>query len=444
MRLLYIHFFFLPYVIIIVGLFDVTVGSTAVVSSTKMMLSRMQRNSSVIRDTSDQSALLKMLEESCPDMTRDVVHTKFTFTRYHDNPIFRFYRSFPAFFYLQYKVHMDKLDSLLQNISLYKGYVVGDAHPENFGMIMDAEDKLRFTLNDVDDFGRGYLAADVMRFLVGCTLSTPQVNLPSILASYLKGVTGAIMPDTSFVIGLHKKAKRYIRKGLPLPDLSMIDHSAGGVRIRRTEEVTNCENHSAIPEVLMKMRQLYGFQEDDKYDIACTDNVEGGSGGRARYIVVMAPKDKKDNKYICLIEFKQIGTSSVFPLFAQQDQPAVQIARALKVVLKSGFHPWFKADHIGGTPFLLRPLFASHFGVKVAKLDISEIAEAVHQEAYELGLIHKYLTSSNDASIMGTHSWSSLVSGVQAKHWKEAVDLLSETLTSMWIQLDKIISTRSD
>ncbi len=71
-----------------------------------------------------------------------------------------------------------------------RGWCAGDAHPENFGALLQKDGSAVFSINDMDDAGPCPLWADALRFFTAVTLHDGRIDLDPLLNAYRDGVTG--------------------------------------------------------------------------------------------------------------------------------------------------------------------------------------------------------------------------------------------------------------
>ena len=82
---------------------------------------------------------------------------------------FHFTRSFVDYYYAIIAKNTAQLN-IAKAASSFTGWCVGDAHPENFGILLQNNSKSLFSMNDMDDFGPCPLAYDFLRLLVSSRL----------------------------------------------------------------------------------------------------------------------------------------------------------------------------------------------------------------------------------------------------------------------------------
>lgn len=73
---------------------------------------------------------------------------------------------------------------------LTEGFLVGDAHPENFNVLPvgPSPQQLKFVLSDLDDIGQGPFAFDFLRFVAAVKAINDNVSVKELLEAYVAGV----------------------------------------------------------------------------------------------------------------------------------------------------------------------------------------------------------------------------------------------------------------
>ncbi|MBF0622723.1 MAG: DUF2252 family protein [Magnetococcales bacterium] len=125
-------------------------------------------------------------------------------TKKDDNDVetpsaFKFFRAFVPYFYDLLRREKPNLGGL-GAIDTARGWVVGDAHVENFGVIYSPDtpgvEKYQFTMNDSDDGGPGFFYADILRFVTSVilndewSLTVSNDDLEQVIERYVRGLNG--------------------------------------------------------------------------------------------------------------------------------------------------------------------------------------------------------------------------------------------------------------
>ncbi|NJM09996.1 MAG: DUF2252 family protein [Bdellovibrionaceae bacterium] len=88
-----------------------------------------------------------------------------------------------------------KVEEPLKPYLQYEGWVLGDPHPENFGVLYSAEGRV-LAPNDFDDGGEGPFALDLLRYL-STTHGHSSFMLNNLIDSYVNGLCGSppLLPE---------------------------------------------------------------------------------------------------------------------------------------------------------------------------------------------------------------------------------------------------------
>jgi uncharacterized protein (DUF2252 family) len=102
---------------------------------------------------------------------------------------FKFLRTYVDYYYLLTKANRAVLPSLDVNWKT-AAWCVGDAHPENFGFLIQNDGSSIFTMNDVDDSGPCPAVLDLFRLMVSARLYEKNIKLGRLTEAYLTGLQG--------------------------------------------------------------------------------------------------------------------------------------------------------------------------------------------------------------------------------------------------------------
>jgi hypothetical protein len=381
--------------------------------------------------------LLELLRELSPDITVPQIRTKLDCTLEVPDSLFRFLRAFVAYYHYQYCNNRTTFASILgEKYHAIEGYCVGDAHPENFGILVNSTNEIHFSMNDLDDSGRGYIAADALRFFTACMIGVSSVDLSAVVEAYTAGVLGGSAPECKAVQKMLKDAAKEFENGAPLPKLKKIELSKKKGHIKGLVADPNIPALSADEKTQFEQAFVAaycpsrGLDKDDVFDAVAEERLQGGSGGLLRFLTVGRAKGKENEEDIMLIEFKQIARPGIFP-YHLEDRPAnLRLAQTMSYEVAGGYHPWYKvrmpsATDIGflAVPYLMRPRFDALEGIDLTKVEASDLASIVMFEAFTLGCIHRNsdmmdAPASNDA-------WIDAVSNISTASWIAAATVMT-------------------
>src|SRR6266446_691873 len=120
---------------------------------------------------------------------------------------FHFLRSFVDYFYLLVKANMATF-TIVPSTASMSGWCVGDAHPENFGVVLLQDGQPLFTMNDMDDAGPCPVVLDLLRLMVSSRLYDPDTKVDHMREAYTQGLRHMPYVVPSAVYDLLKKATK--------------------------------------------------------------------------------------------------------------------------------------------------------------------------------------------------------------------------------------------
>ncbi len=296
------------------------------------------------------------------------------------NNTFKFTRSFVDYYYGLIFHNTDKLN-LAHQASSFSGWCVGDAHPENFGILIQKNNSPLFSMNDMDDFGPCPLAYDFLRLLVTSRLYAPDIEIEQIKNSYMAGLAQANLPAPQLIKELASEAMKLGE--------SIDPKKVEGNKFIRKSGMTEVptETYKIITNDLGNLFTHTDFQSFDLkvLDIIATSKVGGGSGGLSRFEVLCL----QNNKDLVHLELKELTIPAIYPVVTtpmptQNDR----ITKALTIEQGPQASPYYKVYLINGKMMLLRPKFAGNVGINLSDANLEENKAIINFEAFILGHIH--------------------------------------------------------
>lgn len=320
---------------------------------------------------------------------------------------FQFLRSYVDYFYLVLKANQSNLPTVtsLQNVA---GWCVGDAHPENFGALIQHEGRAIFTMNDMDDSGPCPIGLDLVRLMVSSRLYKSETNIDELMNAYLKGLAGETFEAPSAIFEILKKSQK---KGTA-PSSKKID----GRRLVRDDsmvEVTTAE--LAQIKTSLQILKTALSPQTKILDVVATSKMGGGSGGLLRYEVLL-----DNGKDLLHLEMKEQVTPAIYPVAVGPiPETSQRIAKTIKIGQSNHPSLFYGVVQINGRDMMIRPRFDGNIGVNLKKQSDSENQEIIRYEAYTLGLIHA-------RSIADVNSWIQQLQSLKMKNLKNDICLISE------------------
>jgi uncharacterized protein (DUF2252 family) len=189
---------------------------------------------------------------------------------------FHFLRAFVPYFYLEFEANHASLP-VLTSLTDVTGWCAGDAHPENFGALLQENGKSLFGVNDMDDAGPCPVILDLARLMVSSRLYNDSIDLSDMIKAYRHGLENK---SEDMPVEISQMLKDSEKKGED-PKKSKVDHKSL-VRDSKANEVTSkiaSEISTAISGRLPRQSTILDMME--------TSKVGGGSGGLRRYEVLI-------------------------------------------------------------------------------------------------------------------------------------------------------------
>lgn len=288
---------------------------------------------------------------------------------------FLFFRAYVDYYYLLVQANKNALPSLSATGNM-RGWCVGDAHAENFGVLLRSSTDAVFTMNDMDDSGPCPVVLDIFRLMGGARLSGSEIRSASLLAAYAAGLKGETYAEPAAVAGMMKKS---LKKGLE-PDPKKIN-AGNFVRTAATREVSAAERVQLAGAVFALGNALKPGAV--VADAMATSKAGGGSGGLLRYEVLV-----NNGGALLHLEFKELAAPAIYPVAGPLPPQSERVSQTLLLTQGAGASALYKVVSLGGRQMLARPRFDGNTGVKLAKLEPTEAEAVILYEAYTLGRIH--------------------------------------------------------
>lgn len=329
---------------------------------------------------------------------------------------FHFLRSFVDYFYLVIKNNPNALPSI-NSLSNTNGWAVGDAHAENFGVLLKQNNDMVFTHNDMDDSGPAPVIYDIYRLMVSSKLYDQNIDLNKMMSAYLNGLNNRSYSVPGTIQDMLAKASA---AGTHPSKKKVQDNKI--VRDQTMEEV-DADTLATLKGVVSSLKN-YLNPKANLIDTVKTAKVGGGSGGLNRYELLI------DNGGSLLdLELKTEVTPSIYPV-ASAAIPEASTRIATTVLYDQGNNPspFYQTYHVGNADMLLRPRFAGNVGVNLDKQSPGENEEIIYYESYTLGQVHARSVNNLSNYIRSLSQLN--MSGVQADV-QSMVDLFNYKYSSL-------------
>lgn len=276
----------------------------------------------------------------------------------------------PAFYWRWAQAAMP-LTPAVSELTSESGWCVGDAHPENFGALLNDQGKAFFLVNDLDDAGVCPLVEDFYKFLLSAKYLNSSMSLASLWQSYLNGLQGMDLNPPTWVNQLLTEAQG---QGL------LLDSFSSGKQNCTRQEFRDLE-------ILLSQKFNDRFSISDCWQVT---KVGGGSGGLQRYRLeirgVRTPPAS--------LELKRQIRPGVFPVSAKLMPTEERLQQAYHWEWGQTLSLWSGMVSYGNFDFLIRPRYAGNISVVWDDVSSSKDRfELLNYEFWILGQIHRKTAS---------------------------------------------------
>ena len=321
---------------------------------------------------------------------------------------FKFLRSFVPYYYSLVSKNQPALPSSLNQTLNETGWCFGDAHPENFGALLQSSGKSVFSINDVDDAGPCPLVLDLLRFVVASRLASPQIDLKDLLNHYNDGLDGKdehLSRGSQGLIDDSQNGGTKISKKLLSPDGQSLVRGEGFQSLA-------AKDFTELKSLFIKIR---GGQSQ-VLDAMWMLRMEGGSGGLRSFVVLLNSLGD-DLKYPQVVELKEIRRPGIFPVASGSipvDSP--RYMATLKLTQNNPAATYQVVTFLKKS-FWVRPKWKGAQGVSLADLPADSLDAVIKDEAGVLGSLHR-------KSAKNQKAFAQAVNAVSTSDW----DLASNTI----------------
>ena len=352
-----------------------------------------------------------------PELSEDAFLRK---VRKASSPL-KFFRAFPPLYYRLFDLKKDSLPSQIKKATAYPGWCAGDAHPENFGVLVGEGHHAQFALIDLDDSGPCTIVADLLRFLVAAKQSLPESpdgrdTLGRLLDAYFDGVEGRVKLSAPV-----KKILSDAEQKLEFNEELRVYED----QLELTASVSLKEKQSLIK----LLSSIYG--PVSQFEATRYAKNSGGSAGVLRYRVRFKTKSE-----IIVLELKTVGRPAVF--FEREGgsapssdptmvDPIQRVRQALAFTAPEGRSKHFQVKQLEKIPMLISPRYR---GIRSIELERDsdgfgrDALRILRDEAAVLGSLHsrsRHRTSEylRDLRQVTPEQWES----AEAALWNSVVEI---------------------
>jgi len=334
----------------------------------------------------------------------------------------KFMRSFIPYYY----AHVYDLTDFLpvhKKLKNFKGMLVGDAHVENFGFLINNKSQSVFSLNDFDDVITGPLYLDVMRLAQSASYVDKSLDVSKFLEAYKRGLKNEHHTFSDFLQKLQKQSEL---KGIsynekifdPKKGLKFLQKESGA------EDLTLSDSKQL--ENILKQEFGQNIKLGDTYTYS---KDSGGSAFNKRYRVLLEVEGTPH-----FIEFKQIKNSGVLPKLTgrRTENNSKRILDARDLFLGIDFNEKLRLVKVGEYDFQIRFKHAGHQGIDFNEITEKEYLDVMvdefnllgqlHRKSMDEDMIHAYIKEMNNLT---TNDWNESISIIKNR-MKNSFDLVNE------------------
>ena len=327
---------------------------------------------------------------------------------------FHFLRSFADYYFKIISKNSGSIN-LAKKAGTISGWCVGDAHPENFGILIQEDDSNIFTMNDMDDSGPCPVAYDLLRMLVSSKLYMPNIDANEIIKSYIDGLTGKNAKIPSAIKSMDK------------------DSSKAGMQISAKKLQGNAfKRKSSMQEVGTGLKEKITLLLESQYkkeklrvlDVVATSKIGGGSSGLQRYEVLITNSQGQ----LIHLELKELVEPAIISVATASIPDQVH---RIKKTLES--HQGIKASryynvfNIQGKDMLLRPKFSGNQGITLADSSDKENEEIINFEAFILGRLH--------GNSINISAYTTALDKMDSKNWEDDINAFTTLFNKKYKEL---------
>ncbi|MDO9182418.1 MAG: DUF2252 family protein [Bacteriovorax sp.] len=331
-----------------------------------------------------------------------------------------FYRAFVPLFY---KIFSDNSQDLkkLKELEKFISTIAGDAHFENFGLIIDDHERIHFNINDFDDSTEGFLYFDVFRNYISSDFLTNKMNWEDYRNAYLSGIRGE---NKEYSKVLQKKIDTaLIQRDSILKTFLSKEAPFKFIKFKKpNREITQNESRILKDSLLKKFPQIEIL---DKY-VRIKD--DGGSAGMMQFNVLVRLKPETE---IVWLNLKELETSSLDKVFNSTSaiKPASRIKTVRINMYGNEFNESIDTVIMFEKTFSLKSVDQFLLGILATDFSKDELNKLVLDEAFALGKMH---STSLAAKSLSTMSYSKAWEKIAVDDLKKISDKVKDQIKELY------------
>lgn len=327
---------------------------------------------------------------------------------------FHFLRAFVDYYFGVIAKNTNSLH-IAKKAGAFSGWCVGDAHAENFGILIQDDNSTIFTMNDMDDSGPCPVAYDLLRILVSSRLYISSISSQEIINSYIDGLKGksATIPDV-----IKSMDKDAMKAGMQIAAKKL-----QGNTFKRKNTMEEVSTNLKV-QITSLLQTYYKSETLRVLDMVATSKIGGGSGGLQRYEVLIT----NIHNQLIHLELKELVTPSIASVAtAPIPEQATRINKTLAITQGDKSSHYYNVFNIQGKNMLLRPKFSGNQGVTLADSNNKDNKEIINFEAYILGRIH--------ANSVNVNAYATALGSMDSKNWEDDISAFTALFNKRFNEL---------
>lgn len=324
----------------------------------------------------------------------------------------KFIRSFIPYYY---KTVFESRDALpvFAKLKAHRGKIVGDAHVENFGFMVNNKGKTKFTMNDFDDTADAPYFLDIMKLSQSAAYTT-DINQAKLIEAYRKGLAGKSKEFSSYTKALEQKS---IKGGAT--SKAEFETTKKGKRFAEKNEpyfsMTKTEEEALLKTLKSK------FKDVKLHDSYRTTKEGGGSAFGTRYHALVDVDGKTH-----FIELKEINEGGVISNWVTKKvSDETRIKQSMAAIHGDDFNQYLDVVSFDGKPYQVRFKLEGNKAITMSKVDEAEIHSVIEDEFYLLGQIHRTSLGGTDRAVS---AYSKDLDTVTIADWEESLKVMKKEI----------------
>lgn len=325
----------------------------------------------------------------------------------------KYIRSFiPSYYSTIYDVR--ETLPVFAKLKSHRGKIVGDAHVENFGYVVNNKGKVKFTMNDFDDTADAPLFLDVMKLSQSASY-TVDLNQAKLIEAYRKGIAGKTKELAPYTRKLGEKAQ----KGGTTSKAEFELSKKGKKKFVEKNEPyfpTTKKEDEAVEKALKEK-----FKDAKLQDIYRTSKESGGSAFGTRYHAIVDIDGKTH-----FLEFKEINPGGVIDKWVTKKvTDENRVRQSIQTFYGDDFKDYLDVVKLDGKPYQVRFKLEGNKAIAMDKVPEEEIQSVIEDEFYLLGQLHRTSMGGTDKAVA---AYAKDLDKVTIEEWEESLSIMRKEI----------------